>query len=71
MCSEFASIEHTWRNCSSGTRKYLNCGDAHRTMTYKFSTRKKLTVNDNIVSGDNKSKEIFSQAAVKDDAMSL
>ena len=39
-CSECASIEHTWRECTATEKKCLNCHGAHRTLANKCPLRK-------------------------------
>ena len=61
-CSECASDDHTWSNCTSTTKKCLNCGGPHRTMAFKCPTRK-LAVNEKLTAEEIKKQQTFSQAA--------
>lgn len=42
ICSECSSTEHIWKNCSTQTKKCINCGGEHRTLAMKCQKRKQL-----------------------------
>ena len=53
ICSECSSTNHSWQNCTSTTKKCLNCSGEHRTMSntcpsVKEASTKKTMQNNNI-----------------------
>ena len=40
ICSECGSMDHTWRQCNSTTKKCANCAGDHRTLANKCPKRK-------------------------------
>lgn len=41
ICSECASVEHTWRVCNTDLKKCINCNGNHRTLAYNCPVKKK------------------------------
>ena len=45
VCSECSSSDHTYTNCTSVTKKCINCEGAHSTLAYRCPMRKKFLVD--------------------------
>lgn len=41
ICSECASVEHTWRDCKTDLKKCINGSGNHRTLAYNCPIKKK------------------------------
>lgn len=59
VCSECSSNDNTWTACTLKTKKYINCGEAQRTLAHKCSKRKERVKEKEKVGREKKKKDLL------------
>ena len=67
ICSECGSLDHTWRECPSNSKKCINCEGSHRTLANNCPIRKKIR-EDKLKEKREGKKATYSQAAASGSA---